>query len=394
MSISPKSRIDAYVCKFWERKDKKREARNPPTETGLGRQKSQTLFQLLLMEVISLMDISPRLLVVRRGQEEESFHCGRVVVATTTGETVLALGDVEAPVFPRSAIKPIQAIPLVASGAAEKYDLSDAEIALACGSHGGSPLHVAAAQSILKKIGSSQNALECGVHWPLDSGESRALAARGEEPTVLHNNCSGKHCGFLAVGALRDLDMAGYTKVSHPVMREVTSVISLLTGVELRESQACIDGCAIPTFSIPLVSVATGFARLGTGKGLSSSLVSSVSRIRSAIVQNPAMLSGEGRADTRITEESQGEVFVKSGAEGVMAAAIPALGYGLAVKIDDGAQRAATAVMANLILQVLQKHNVATTKAVEVLQSYSHFLLKNWNGTPVGSVEPVLFTEL
>ena len=340
------------------------------------------------------MDVSPRLLVVRRGQEEESFHCGRAVVATATGEAVLAIGDAEAPVFPRSAIKPIQAIPLVASGAVEKYDLSDAEIALACGSHGGSPLHVATAQSILKKIGSSANDLECGVHWPLDSGESRALAARGEEPTVLHNNCSGKHCGFLAVGALRGLDMAGYTNVSHPVMREVTSVISLMTGVELRESQACIDGCAIPAFSIPLVSVATGFARLGTGKSLSPSLVKSVSRIRSAIVQNPAMLSGKGRADTRITEVCQGEVFVKSGAEGVMAAAIPALGYGLAVKIDDGAHRAATAVMAALLLRVLEKHSLITTKTKELLKGHARFQLKNWNGTTVGSVEPVSFAEL
>jgi L-asparaginase II len=340
------------------------------------------------------MDVSPRLLVVRRGQEEESFHCGRAVVATATGEAVLAIGDAEAPVFPRSAIKPIQAIPLVASGAVEKYDLSDAEIALACGSHGGSPLHVATAQSILKKIGSSANDLECGVHWPLDSGESRALAARGEEPTVLHNNCSGKHCGFLAVGALRGLDMAGYTNVSHPVMREVTSVISLMTGVELRESQACIDGCAIPAFSIPLVSVATGFARLGTGKSLSPSLVKSVSRIRSAIVQNPAMLSGKGRADTRITEVCQGEVFVKSGAEGVMAAAIPALGYGLAVKIDDGAHRAATAVMAALLLRVLEKHSLTTTKTKELLKGHARFQLKNWNGTTVGSVEPVSFAEL
>jgi L-asparaginase II len=305
------------------------------------------------------------------------------------GERILSMGDVEATVFPRSCLKPIQALPLVASGAAEKYSLSDAEIALACGSHGGSPLHVATAQSILKKIGLSAAALECGVHWPLDSVESRALAARGEEPTVLHNNCSGKHCGFLAVGAVRGLDAAGYINASHPVMREVTSAISLMTGVELHESQACIDGCAIPAFSMPLVSIATGFARLGTGKGLSPSLASSVSRIRSAIVQNPAMLSGKGRADTHITEVCQGEVFVKSGAEGVMAAAIPALGYGVAVKIDDGAQRAATAVMANLLLEILKKHELATAKAMEVLQSYAHFPIKNWNGTTVGSVEPV-----
>ncbi|MGI9453694.1 MAG: asparaginase [Pirellulales bacterium] len=339
------------------------------------------------------MDISPRLLVVRRGQEEESFHCGRAVVATATGETVLAIGDAEARAFPRSAIKPMQAIPLVASGAAEKFSLTDVEIALACGSHAGSPLHVATAQSILEKIGSSREALECGVHWPLDSGESRALAARGEEPTVLHNNCSGKHCGFLAVGAVRGLDVAGYINASHPVMREVTSAISLVTGVQLDESQARVDGCAIPAFSLPLVSVATGFARLGTGEGLSPSLASSVARIRTAIVQNPLMLSGAGRIDTCITAECRGEVFVKSGAEGVMAASIPALGYGLAVKIDDGAQRAATAVMANLLLQVLQKHGIATANAIEALTGHARFPLKNWNGTTVGSVEPVFFSE-
>ena len=335
------------------------------------------------------MNVSPRLLIVRRGREEESVHCGRAVVATATGETVLAIGDIASPVFPRSAIKPLQAIPLVASGAAKKFGLSDAEIALACGSHVGSPLHVATTKSILKKIGSSQNDLECGVHWPLDSGESRALAARGEEPSVLHNNCSGKHCGFLAVGAVRGLDTVGYVDASHPIMREVTYAISLMIGVELDESQACVDGCAIPAFSMPLVSVATGFARLGAGEGLSPSLACSAKRIRTAIVQNPIMLSGKGRVDTSITAECHGEVFVKSGAEGVMAASIPALGYGLAVKIDDGAQRAATAVMADLVLQVLQKHSLVTTKAKSVLEGYARFRLKNWNGADVGSVEPV-----
>ena len=340
------------------------------------------------------MNVSPRLVVVRRGQEEESFHCGRAVVATATGETVLAIGDAEAPVFPRSAIKPIQAIPLVASGAAETFGLTDAEVALACGSHVGSPLHVATAQSILEKIGSSCDALECGVHWPLDSGEARALAARREEPTVLHNNCSGKHCGFLAVGAVRGLDMAGYPNASHPIMREVTNAISLVTGTNLDETRACVDGCAIPAFSMPLVSVAIGFARLGTGEGLAPVFTSSVARIRSALVQNPVMLSGKGRFDTCVTAECQGEVFLKSGAEGVMAASIPTLGYGLAVKINDGAHRAATAVMAELLLQVLQQHSLVATKAIEILKGYACPKLKNWSGTTVGFVEPVSFSEL
>ena len=172
-------------------------------------------------------------------------------------------------------------------------------------------------------------------------------------------------------------------------MREVTDAISLLTGVTLDEAQAGVDGCAIPAFSIPLVSVATGFARLGTGASLSPSVASSVSRIRTAIVQNPLMLSGEGRVDTCITSECHGEVLVKSGAEGVMAASIPALGYGLAVKIDDGAQRAATAVMANLLLQILQKHRIATANAIGALTGRARFRLRNWNGTTVGLVEPV-----
>jgi len=169
----------------------------------------------------------------------------------------------------------------------------------------------------------------------------------------------------------------------------VTDAISLMTGVELDESQACIDGCAIPAFSMPLVSVATGFARLGTGECLSPLLASSVARIRAAIVHNPIMLSGAGRFDTCITAECRGVVFVKSAAEGVMAASIPALGYGLAVKIDDGAQRAATAVMANLLLHVFQKHNLASTNARAVLERCASVQLKNWTGAEVGSIEPI-----
>jgi L-asparaginase II len=144
---------------------------------------------------------------------------------------------------------------------------------------------------------------------------------------------------------------------------------------------------------MPLVSVATGFARLGAGAGLSPVFASSAARIRSAIVKNPLMLSGEGRFDTCVTAECRGEVFVKSGAEGVVAASIPALSYGLAVKIDDGAQRAATAVMANLLLQILQKDGIATANAIEALTGHARFQLKNWNGTVVGAAETVTRTS-
>lgn len=309
----------------------------------------------------------------------ESRHCGAAVVADMKGALVFAAGDIASAIYPRSAVKPLQALPLVASGAADRLGLSDAEIALAAGSHGGEPLHVATARSMLRKAGRDLSCLECGAHWPLDEAAARALAARGEEPSPLHNNCSGKHAGFVCLACFRGIDPAGYVRPDHPAMQEVTSALAAVTGAPLDTITPGIDGCSIPTYPISLEALARGFARFGSGHGLPDSLAAAARRIRAAIAAHPLMIAGTGRFDTHVAAACGGAVLTKSGAEGVACAAIPATGLGIAVKIDDGAGRAAQVVMAALLRRFAGDLN---------LDEFAEPTLRNWNGTPVGHIRP------
>lgn len=330
--------------------------------------------------------MNPILVEVARGGHVESFHRGAVVVVDADGCVIQAWGDVERPIYPRSAVKPLQALPLVASDAADRFGLTDAEIALACGSHAGEPLHVATAESMLRKASQDGSCLECGVHWPLSEAVTRELAGRGQLPSTLHNNCSGKHAGFICLARHRGLDPVGYVKPDHPAMREVTKALAYVTGTVLNESCRAIDGCSIPTFAMPLRSVATGFARLGTGCHLTSTLTSAAVRIRAAIAAAPFMLAGLGRFDTRIATAFGEAVLCKCGAEGVAAAAIPGQGLGLAIKIDDGAGRAAEVAMAALLRRILPgplADHDELSRSVDVS-------LHNWNGMVVGQVRACL----
>jgi L-asparaginase II len=209
----------------------------------------------------------PNLVVVEvtRGALVESAHRGAGAVVDADGRVVVALGDVERAVYPRSAVKALQALPLVESGAVERYGLGDEEIALACASHSGGENHVAAARAMLAKAGRDEEALECGAHWPLGEDEARALARSGRRPTALHNTCSGKHAGFVCLSCALGVDPKGYVAPNHPVQREVAASIEAMTGARLSEAVRGVDGCAIPTYAIPLVALALGFARLGTG---------------------------------------------------------------------------------------------------------------------------------
>ena len=324
--------------------------------------------------------MNPTLVEVTRGERVESFHRGVAVVVDTDGRVIFAAGDAESLIFPRSAAKPLQALPLVASGAVEQFGLTGAEIALACGSHAGQPEHVSVADSMLRKAGRDASSLECGVHWPLGEAAARGLAACGGLPTALHNNCSGKHAGFICVACQRGLDTTGYGQPEHPVMREVTAALAQATGATLDESVRGIDGCSIPTFALPLRTLATGFARLGTGHHLSPSLARASAGIRLAIADNPVMLAGTGRFDTRIATAFGEAVLCKCGAEGTAAAAIPELGIGLAVKIDDGAGRAVEVAMASLLRRFLPESLVDHDELRQLATSP----LRNWNGLTVG----------
>ncbi|MCU0929898.1 MAG: asparaginase [Burkholderiaceae bacterium] len=280
------------------------------------------------------MGANPILVEALRGGHVESRHRGAVAVIDADGRVVAALGDVERPVFPRSAVKLLQALPLVASGAADRFGLADDELALACASHNGEPAHVAAARSMLAKCGLDADVLECGAHWPTRDTVQRAMAAAGETPGALHNNCSGKHAGFVCLGCLlaaaRGDDprafVRGYVRPDHPVMREVTAALQAATGFDPATAPCGTDGCSIPTWGIALRRLALGFARVATGHGLSAAHAAAARRLRRAVAAAPFMVGGTDRFDTRVMQRLGERVCCKVGAEGVYGAALPELG--------------------------------------------------------------------
>jgi len=340
------------------------------------------------------MTANPILAEARRGGIAESFHRGAFAVVDADGALHSSAGDIERPIFPRSAVKVLQALPLVESGAAERWQLNDEQLALACASHGGEPEHVAAAAAMLRQAGLDAEALECGAHWPYREPQQHAMVRRGETPTPLHNNCSGKHAGFVCLGCLMAGDGAGasarrafvrgYIRPEHPVMREVTAALQAATGHDLARSAAGTDGCSIPTYAVPLRKLAHAFARVATGVGLSEGRARAARRLRAAVAKAPFMVGGSGRFDTRVMERLGERVFCKVGAEGVYCAALPEAGLGVAIKIDDGnTARAAEVVMAALIERLVRLSDGDGGERGFV-QALADVPLVNWNGIEVG----------
>lgn len=333
------------------------------------------------------MAANPVLVQVFRGDTAESFHRGSLAVVDGDGAIALKMGDIDRPVFPRSAVKLLQALPLVTSGAADRLALTDEELALACASHNGEPAHVHTAAGMLAKAGVDASVLECGAHWPGLDTAAHALAAAGETPTALHNNCSGKHAGFACLGgALCDggdvsAFLRDYVLPGHAVMREVTAALQAATGFDAATAPVGTDGCSIPTYGIPLRQLALGFARVATGRGLDAGRAAAARRLRRAIAQAPFMVGGSGRFDTLVMQQLGERVCCKVGAEGVFCAALPEQGLGIAIKMDDGnTARAAEVVMATLIARFVPLDE-ADASVVQALRTPA---LRNWRGLDVG----------
>jgi L-asparaginase II len=324
----------------------------------------------------------PVLVEVLRGSRVESRHCGAIAVCDVDGREVFTLGDVSAPVFPRSAIKALQALPLVESGAADRFCLTPGEIALACASHSGEPVHASTARDMLEKCGRGVGTLECGVHWPLSNEAARALAARGTGPTALHNNCSGKHAGFVCLSCAMGVEPAGYVNAGHFVQREIKAAIEEMTKTRLDQHARAVDGCSIPTYATPIRALAHGFARFGCGHGLPPARAAAARRIREAVAAYPALVAGAGRFDTLVAETLGLRAFVKTGAEGVYCGAFPESGLGVAIKCEDGAGRAAETAMAALIARFLPLSDTEHAALAERLEPP----IRNWNGATVGLI--------
>jgi L-asparaginase II len=327
---------------------------------------------------------NPVLVEATRGGIVESQHRGAVAVLDADGGVAMAIGDIDRPVFPRSAIKGLQAIALIESGAADRYGLTDAEIALACASHNGEEEHVRTSAAMLAKAGLDVSALECGAQMPMRGGAQIPLYKAGLSPTALHNNCSGKHAGFICVACATGQNPKGYVKAAHPTMRMVTQVVQDMTGAALGQAACGTDGCSIPTFAIPLKALALAFARFGTGHGLTPERGRATARIRAAVAASPFHVAGTERFDTRAMEALRARAFVKVGAEGVYCASFPELGLGVALKCDDGTTRAAEAIMGALIERFLPLDAVEAA----AIGPLTRQRLVNWNGIHVGDVVP------
>ncbi len=321
---------------------------------------------------------------VTRGGRVESEHRGALAVVNANGKLIAHVGDVDLVSYLRSSAKPFQLLPLVESGAADRFGFTDAELAVMAGSHSGEPRHVAAVQSILNKIGLSEDALQCGVHVPFNADSAKALRAAGREPTAVYNNCSGKHASMLAQAVDRSLSTQDYLDPQHPVQVTIRQRLAELGGIMFNEIDVGVDGCSAPCFAMPLHAAALAFARLAdAAAGAGEEGLGHVARV---MMEYPEMVAGEERLDTDLMRAAPQRVVSKGGAEGYHGIGIvvkdsPALG--VAIKIADGdGKRGGNPV----VIEVLRQLGVLDDAALAQLKSYHTWPITNHRGLEVGEV--------
>lgn len=327
---------------------------------------------------------NPILIEVLRGAMVESRHCGAAAIVDAEGSVVAAWGDIERPVYARSAIKPLQALPLIETGAADRFALGDEEIALACASHAGEPEHAKFVEHWLTRIGLTPNDLECGRHAPLNEEASTALIRAGTPASALHNNCSGKHTGFLTMAVHLGLATRGYIQPDHPVQRYWQEVVAQMSDTDLTPAPTGIDGCGIPVRGLSLRATAVAMAQLGAPIKLAPMRAAAAARVLRAMANAPFMVAGSGRFCTEVMRHAGDQVVVKTGAEGVYVAALPGKQLGLALKIDDGAARAATLAIATILLML----GVLDDAASRALAPFLQPVVYNRAGLVVGALRP------
>lgn len=331
------------------------------------------------------MDANPVLAEVVRGNWVENRHRGAFILVDDTGRVIASAGDVERPVFPRSAIKSMQALAIFDRHAAEKFHHTSEELALACASHHGEEDHVSGVAHFLGRLGLSPADLECGAHLPTNGKAREALRVSGQEPSPLHNNCSGKHSGMLSVALAMGVPTRNYVTREHDVQKAVRKAVETVIGESLTEDRCGTDGCSIPTWAAPLRAFALGFARMSTGQGLDEAYATGARALFDAATSHPHLVAGTGHFDTLVMEAFGGRVMQKIGAEGVQCGAIRDKGWGYALKCDDGHMAASQAMVASLLLQYAEPD--AGQRAV--LERFARQPVKNVRGAVVGEIRAV-----
>ncbi|MGI8640550.1 MAG: asparaginase [Pyrinomonadaceae bacterium] len=324
---------------------------------------------------------------VIRGETVESIHRGHLIVIDGDGKTIASLGNPETVTFFRSSAKPFQAIPFLTSGAASAFGFSEKEIALACGSHSGESFHVETVRKMLVKIGLGESDLKCGAHLPFNDKEAERMIKAGEQPTQMHNNCSGKHCAMLGEAKHSGADITTYYLLENPVQQKILETVSIFTDIPPDEIKIGIDGCAAPNFALPVSAMAKSFARLVfPPKSFDKEKCEACRIIVSAMTSYPEMIGGTERLDTMIMQTLRGKIISKVGAEGVYTAGIlPSAkwkkGLGIAFKIEDGEDKRARPVVA---IELLRQLGILDAESLKTL---SPMMIENRRGDIVGKIE-------
>lgn len=332
---------------------------------------------------------NPVIAEVTRGGRVESVHRGTYAVIDGHGSVFASAGDTGKPIYPRSSMKMMQALPLIESGAADAFSFDDSKLALACSSHSAAPDHLSKTSDMLDRAGLSEPALACGAHWPLYRTEDVVTMARaGREPDKTHNTCSGKHAGFLAGCVHCDMPVETYVDPHHPWQREIRATLEAVCDCRIGEDETSSDGCNAPTYAMPLASLARGFQRLFSGQLVSADRAKAASRLAAACMKNPSMVAGEGRACTALMKAVQGQVFAKCGAEGLYVAGVPDLGIAMAMKCDDGSSRSVEVLVARLLADALAAHG--RQEEAGALEDMTRQKVTTHRGDVVGDVRAVV----
>ncbi|MDX6750943.1 asparaginase [Geminicoccaceae bacterium 1502E] len=319
---------------------------------------------------------------VWRGDRVESRHLVSLAIVDAEGRSLLELGQVSRQVFPRSAIKPLQALPLIETGAADAFAVSGEELALACASHGGETMHVERVAAWQRRLGLDATALACGAHPPLHKATAEQMLRDRREPCRLHNNCSGKHTGMLTTALHMGEPVQGYEQLDHPVQQRIAAVLRQMGG-EAELAPPGVDGCGVPAWSLELRALALAFARLAAPERLEPGRAAAARRLIEALRAHPELVAGTGRCCTAVMEALP-HVLTKTGAEGVFVAALPGRGIGLALKAEDGAGRAAEVAL----LAALDALGAVTDEARPRLAAFARPEIRNAAGLVVGRIAP------
>ncbi len=330
------------------------------------------------------MDALVPLVETFRGDTLECTHFGAVAVVDTQGAVLAAAGDPRRVVFSRSTLKALQALPFLQAGGPQLFDFTRENLALLCASHSGEPMHLAQVQAMLDKAGLSYKALQCGCHVPIFADLGVAPRPAPGEYDERHNNCSGKHAGFLAFSVQQGWPLGNYLAPGHPLQQAIRRDVARAVGLTPDELRIGIDGCSAPNYAMPLASLARGYARLASGSS-DGEFGESFAQLADAMVSHPDLVSGTGRSDLAFMRAGRGDWVTKAGAEGVQAVASRSRRQGFALKIADGDKTALYAAT----IAVLDQLGWLDARQRDELRPWRAEAIANCRGTRVGERKAV-----